>query len=527
MHPVLLLAVVLPMLLGAAVLLLARQLRRRRLLQEDLSPISRQHIDLFQGGQLNESAVETAKARFRDLLERGEVAAVESSLRAGMHYVVQVRALAELGTDDAGRILERQLQRRISDDVIEQAWYWIDLANGLRSLNRAQSLPHLLRCAEAAAEFPLGHFFAAETVCFLGFAGYLRQNETPLGRAALRVFHRALEGLRFGVQPIVAAEARIGELVEGLWDGRGPGIEPLAVRVFVEALRLLRRAPHAEAVLAAEASELEAFRWQMSRLASLEPILLEYLADAPLSLCERLPKTTPPEQRDILLALIDLRAETASVALPMLGQSRVPHAELVVESLTWSADARVGPELQRRVMERVPVLRRAHRRRRASPPPRPSLPPDFPYKAILRALRNHASQPTEEFLLLAARDWDPTFRAAAVGSLGWWEPMQRGSVQVALQDARRDANPDVRQAARAALARLGERQALQWFRQTLTSEDPHRVHDAIQTTANEGLTLLWPDLDRLADAEDVDVAVHARESLERLCEDMEAARRRK
>jgi HEAT repeat protein len=105
--------------------------------------------------------------------------------------------------------------------------------------------------------------------------------------------------------------------------------------------------------------------------------------------------------------------------------------------------------------------------------------------------------------------------------------MQRGSVQVALQDARRDANPDVRQAARAALARLGERQALQWFRQTLTSEDPHRVHDAIQTTANEGLTLLWPDLDRLADAEDVDVAVHARESLERLCEDMEAARRRK
>jgi hypothetical protein len=36
--------------------------------------------------------------------------------------------------------------------------------------------------------------------------------------------------------------------------------------------------------------------------------------------------------------------------------------------------------------------------------------------------------------------------------------------------------------------------------------------------------LLWPDLDRLADAEDADVAHHAREALERLCEDMDFRR---
>ncbi len=42
--------------------------------------------------------------------------------------------------------------------------------------------------------------------------------------------------------------------------------------------------------------------------------------------------------------------------------------------------------------------------------------------------------------------------------------------------------------------------------------------------AAEGLTLLWPDLDRLADSADEDVAHHARESLERLCEDMEHQR---
>src|SRR4051812_1188762 len=181
-----LILVVLLLLLPVALLLLRRHQNPR--LRDELSAISRQHIDLFQGGQLSEAAVESAKARFRDLLERGEVEAVEASLRAGTQYVVQVRALAELGTDDAGGILERQLQRRLTDDQVEQAWYWIDLANGLRTLNRAQSLPPLLRCAEAAGDIPLGHFFAAETVCFLGFGGYLRQPGTALGRAALRVF---------------------------------------------------------------------------------------------------------------------------------------------------------------------------------------------------------------------------------------------------------------------------------------------------------------------------------------------------
>src|SRR5438034_2911660 len=238
-----LLAISLIVLLPAAYLL-GRHLHRRQYLQDDLSPVTRQHIDLFQGGQLSEVAVESAKDRFRVLLERGEVEAVEASLRPGTHYVVQVRALTEIGTDDAGRILERQLQRRLTEDQIEQSWYWIDLANGLRALNRSQSLPHLLRCAEHACDKPLGHFFAAETVCFLGFSGYLtHERRSPLGRAALRVLHRALEGLRCGVPPQVVAEARLGEMVEGLWDRRDGEPDSLVVRIFHEALRILRRAP--------------------------------------------------------------------------------------------------------------------------------------------------------------------------------------------------------------------------------------------------------------------------------------------
>jgi HEAT repeat protein len=515
-----LLAMLMALVIGAT-FLLTRHFYRRRAYGDDLSPVSRQHIELFQGGQLSESAVESAKARFRELLERGEVDAVEASMRPGMQYVVQVRALAELGTEDAGRILERQLQRRLTDDQIEQSWYWIDLANGLRSLNRSQSLPHLLRCAEAAGEIPLGHFFAAETVCFLGFAGYLRQPDTPLGRAALRVLHRALEGLRHGVPPQVVAEGRLGEVVESLWDNRPERPDPLAVRVFQEALRLLRRAPHAERALAAEAAEAETFGWQMSRLAALEPVLEEYVHDMPASLAAALPTAEPALQRDILQALADLRADAGAAILPLLSEAGFAHLDLAVEALAWSRQPEVGHRLRAWVLRRVPVTRRAMRRRRAYPPRRPSVPDEVPYRAILQALRGHAAPETEALLLLAAHDWDPTYRAAAVGSLGYWEPFRRAEVLVHLQEARRDPSAEVRQAARAALARLGERQSLQWFRQGLGSEDAQRVHETIQVIAVEGLTFLWPDLDRLADADDIDVAHHAREALERLCEDMD------
>ena len=81
-----------------------------------------------------------------------------------------------------------------------------------------------------------------------------------------------------------------------------------------------------------------------------------------------------------------------------------------------------------------------------------------------------------------------------------------------------------RQTARAALARLGERQALQWFRQGLNAADLQRIHETIQLISQEGLILLWPDLDRLADADDLDVAHHAREALERLSEDLDGRR---
>jgi hypothetical protein len=436
-----------------------------------------------------------------------------------MQYVVQVRALTELGTEDAGRILERQLERRLSEDQVEQSWYWIDLANGLRSLNRAQSLPYLLRCAEAAGDIPLGHFFAAETVCFLGFGSYLRQVEAPLGRAALRLLHQALEGLRHGVPPHVVVEGRLGELVENLWDNR-PALDPLAVRVFHEALRLLRRAAHGEHALAGEMPELEAFRWQTSRLAALEPVLNEYLHDVASDLRKALARAAPALQQDIFQALADLRAEAGEEILGLLQQGRLAQTELAVELLTWSRNPGVGPYLRSWVKRRLSLARRTLRRQ-AHPPRRPSVSGDLPYRAILQALRGHPSAETEALLLLAVHDWDPTYRLAAFSSLGWSEPFRRAEVLLHLQEGRRDPNPEARQAARAALARLGERQALQWVRQGLASSDLQRVHETIHLIAQEGLVLLWPDLDSLADSDDPDVALHAREALERLCEDLD------
>jgi HEAT repeat protein len=197
---------------------------------------------------------------------------------------------------------------------------------------------------------------------------------------------------------------------------------------------------------------------------------------------------------------------------------------MMLDLLRISRNAQVGVRLRSWAAVKVPMQRRARSRRQALAPRQPSVAGDFPYRGVLRALRGHGSPETESFLLLAARDWDPVYRQAAVSSLGWWEPYRRPELLHTLGLARRDPNPDVRQTARAALARLGERSALQGFRTALTGEDNHRIHEIIQLAAQEGLTLLWPDLDRLTEADDFDIAQHARDALECLSEDMENRR---
>ncbi len=515
------LALLLVLLLPGAAFLLGRYLQRRPEPQELLSAVMRQHIELYQGAPFNQAAVESAKERFVALLDRGEAAAVEAALRPGTQYVFQVRALSEIGSETAGQILERQLQRRLTDDHLEQTWYWIDVAHGLRMLNRPESLPHLLRCADAAGAAPLGHFYAAETVCFLGFAGYVRQPDTALGRAALRTLHRAVEGVRFGVHPQLVAEARLGELVDQVWDRQPASMSPLHVRLAIESLRLLRRSPHLKPIFSDDASDREAFEWQMSRLAALEPALRDYLQKA--SLLPLLHHAKGIDRADVLHAMNDLRCDTGVELLRYFQKGTGDHAEAIIAVLRWSRDPRVGQFLRDFAERTVPMRKRAKSRRSVLPPSRPSLSDDIPYHDILRSLRGHPSAETEVVLVLASQDWDPTFRMAAYSSLGWWEPVHRAEVMEALQTGRRDPNPEVRHCARAALARLGERAALHWFRQALLSEQLPQRLEAIHFIAQESLTLLWPELDRLADSEDPDIAVRAWEAIERLAEQMDGA----
>jgi len=521
---VLIMAFVVPLLLAGA-FLLGRSWRARAAWTNSFSPVTRQHFEIFQTGQVNEDAVHAAKVRFETLLEQGDVATVEASLRPGMHYVFQIRALTEIGTESAGFILERQLQRRLTEDKLEQAWYWIDLANGLRNLNREESLPQLLRCADLAVEAPLGHFFAAETVCFLGFGGYLKQPDSVLGKAALKLLHRALEGLRYGLQPIVVIESRLGEVLETLWEEEPRPGNPLLTRIAHETCRFLRRAGHARLTLADERPEQEAFDWQVSRIEAIEPNLQEYLAKSPGLLLRRMGRTSEKDMPELLQTLEELRVDVSGAILGKIGSFSPPNRELGIAVLTWSKDPRVGPWLRAECRRLVNPERRARRRRRASAPRHPSVPPEIPYRMVLCALKGHPSVESEKLLTLAAQDWDPTFRVAALASLGWWEPFDLKSVRSCLEQGRRDPSFEVRQSARAALARLGERHALHWFRQGLSGEDPHYVHEAIQFIASENLFLLWPDLDRLADSPNPEIAYHARESLERLCEEMDWSKR--
>src|SRR6185436_13887935 len=97
---------------------------------------------------------ETTKQRFDLWLEEDQSGRVEASLVPGLHYVVRVRALAELGTEEACAILEKQLKRQITPDAVEQAWYWIDAAHCLRMLAREESLPLLLNRVGQADDFP-------------------------------------------------------------------------------------------------------------------------------------------------------------------------------------------------------------------------------------------------------------------------------------------------------------------------------------------------------------------------------------
>ena len=293
--------------------------------------------------------------------------------------------------------------------------------------------------------------------------------------------------------------------------------------MVIEALRLLQRAPNWKPLLSDEMAEMESFDWQLSRIAALEPGFREFLGSVEETLIQSAAAPSS-EQLDALRALSDLRIDTGDKLLSVAGNLQGDGLALLVTALQWSRDPQAGAWLRYFAHAHVPAEKRSRSKPLADAPPEPSIDPAIPYAAVLRALRGHASCETEKLLILASQDWDPLMRSAAVSSLGWWEPMLQMEVRECLTRCRRDPNAEVRQSARAALARLGERTSLHWFRQALLADDPHQVAQAAHVIANEGLTLLWPDLDRLLDADHADVVMHAHEAVGRLHEEMAHSR---
>jgi hypothetical protein len=506
--------------LGAAAVLIGSRRKHSRhapAMAGSHSPVAFQHLQLYQGGVIGQDALRNAKAELEEVLHQGGVRAAENALAPGLDYVVKVRALSEIGTEEAGRVLERQLARRIASDPVEQAWYWIDLAQALRGLNRSDCLPVLFRCGDKAMETPLGYLFAAEVTAFPLFADALHDPLTSLGQSAIRVLRAALEGMRKGYVPVTLyADAQIGEILSRLAETCPDVADARLTRIFIEALRHARRSYASSPELRDDPVRRQAIRWQVSQLRDAEPILREYLHNIALDLAGRLPCANEREQAEILSIIAELRADAGTVVIDLLADAEFGPRAAAIECLQFSDH----PEAAWRLVERGRAAIAGPERRSAWWKKRKSKHPAAKAEmlAILKALRGHPGEDAESVLREFARHPKSVFRAAAIRSLGWWEPIDRADVIHLLHAARLDSHPEIRMAAIAALARLGECAAIHLVQEGLASGHVDSIHQTIDLVATEGLTWLWPDLDVLTESDHPAVAHHAWEAIEELRE---------
>ncbi|MBO0700086.1 MAG: hypothetical protein J2P46_16930, partial [Zavarzinella sp.] len=436
-------------------------------------------------------------------------------LRPGHRCIEEVRRRCHVDFTGALNFLEGQLNRRVSDNPLEQARYWIDVAEGLRTLNLHESLPALLRRADDALDLPLAEGYAAEVSSFAAFAEYLHDPLTPEGQAALRVLRIAMEAVRRGRVPdAVYAEAAFGDAVRRLADGCPDEVNARLVLAFIEALRHCRRSFHTRAGFRDDPVRRQTVRWQHAFLRDAEPVLREYLHDIGPDLTRRLDETRGRARREILHALTELQADTDDVALTLLGDPSFRDRALAIRCLRWSKSP-LAPAALCGIARHGLAGERSARWLRRLGVGKKAVPADE-VRAALAALRGHPSEEAERVLLQFAGRPEAEWRKAALGSLGWWEPVRRGQVLHVVRTARQDAHAEVRRAALAAGARLGECAALQMIRELLARETPTSVLDAIRLCADEGLSWLWPELDVLTESDDPAVAAEAWEAVERL-----------
>lgn len=463
------------------------------------SAVDRQHRHLLAGGRLGESAVIAAASHFRELLRTGRAAELEREVKPGVGFAVQVRALASVGTPEAGRFLERLLTRPLARDPVEQTWYWADVAAGLRHLHQVLALPAVLRCTDAATGLPAATILAAEAVAFPNFATALNDLQSPIGRAALRAIVAVCRGCREGtIDPGCMLRAGLGELLAGLSESAPQLPDPWLAAALLEAERISRRCRHWSQLLPGEPGRIAGRLGQ--QLGESAARRAEWLAAAR----EHLPArffTAPTEERLAILQLSHEFRTDVTHLFPHLPDIRSEWWGEAIRCLTWSRSPSAGPVLawqaarwlgSRRNRRRVPVL--------------------------LAALRGHPGCEAEGVLLQAASSTYPETRRAAAGALGWWAPLDPAAVLRALRVLRCDPDAETRRAAVSALARLGERAALGEVLAGMDAEEPGVRVAAMARVAAEELSWLWPELQERAEGADLETALAAAEACEQLRE---------
>lgn len=461
--------------------------------------VDQQHREMRAGRPPGEAAFERTKTRFRDLLAANQLADVEGEMRPGLAFAGQVRALTEIGTPPAGLVLSRLLARRLTRDRAEQAWYWADVAAGLREMGHGHALAAVLRRADETAALPQGALLAAEAVGFPNFANLLRDPGHADSRLAVRALLRSARGARDGtVDPAALIRAGLGDHLAALTEHAPTSAGPWLAAAVVEAQRIAHRLDHWARLVPSD--EGPAAVQQAIRLQSTGDHRKAWLGEVVVRLTDRFPFLTAEEQAAALTLLTELRADV-SVLFPAPPDRRAVWWAEAVTALTWSRSPVIGPAL-------AALAEKLARRRRSHPQT----------AVVLAALRGHRCPEAEAALLGAAASAAPVVRQAAFGASGWWEPFDSAAVVKALRAGRTDTDAAVRQAATGALARLGDRSATDEVTAALTGEESEVRQAAARTAAAEGLTWLWPDLQAVADGPDPDAAQAACEALERLRE---------
>jgi HEAT repeats len=479
--------------------------RRRWLLPRPAMPrltasaVDRQHRHLLAGGLVGESAVVATAAHFDELLRAGRTAEVERELQPGVGFAIQVRALTAVGTNEAGQVLERQLGRTLSRDLVEQMWYWADVVAALRHLHHVPALPAVLRCADAAAGLPAGSVLAAEAVAFPNFPTTLNDLTSPIGRAALRAIVVVSRCCRNGsVAPAGMLRAGLGDLLATVSETAPVLPDPWLTEAMLEAARLARRCRLWVRFLDCEDRVLA--ERQGSRLRESTSRRSEWLGGASDRLVTRFPIASAEEQAAILRCGFELRADVTGL-FPHLPDRRAVWWGDAIRCLTWSKSPAAGPVLAGQAARWL-----TNRRRRLH------------VAALLTAVRGHSCPEAENTLVEATSSADREIRRAATSSLGWWSPFDPEGVLRALRALRTDPDDSTRNPAVSALARLGERAALNEIRAGLSAEETAIRVATSARIAEEELSWLWPDVQELAESPDVETAVAATEAAEHLRE---------